>query len=46
MTKSWVSETGPKPLSSRERAQFEGYMPEIFRRLGMDLDNEPCRRER
>ena len=31
-------------LSSQERERFEGYMAEIFSRLGMDLDNEPCRR--
>jgi GTP cyclohydrolase I len=33
-----------KPLSSREHARFERYMAEIFSRLGMDLDSEPCKR--
>ena len=44
MKNSCISEAGRKPLSSQERERFEGYMAEIFSRLGMDLDNEPCRR--
>jgi hypothetical protein len=44
MKNSCMSEAGRKPLSSQERERFEGYMAEIFNRLGMDLDNEPCRR--
>src|SRR5436190_12733723 len=44
MMNSSVSEAGRKPLSSRELARFESYMAEIFSRLGMDLDSEPCKR--
>jgi GTP cyclohydrolase IA len=41
---SSISDVGRKQLSSQERARFEGYMAEIFSRLGMDLDSEPCKR--
>src|SRR5262249_22244079 len=44
MKNSCISETGRKPLSSQERERFEAYMAEIFSRLGMDLNSEPCRR--
>jgi len=44
MMNSSVSEAGRKPLSSRERARFEGYIAQIFSRLGMDLDSEPRKR--
>ena len=44
MINSSVSESGRKPLSSRERARFERYIAQIFTRLGMDLDSEPCKR--
>jgi GTP cyclohydrolase IA len=44
MKNSSRSKVGRKPLSSQERARFESYMAEIFGRLGMDLDSEPCKR--
>jgi GTP cyclohydrolase IA len=34
----------PDRLSQEERKRFEGYVAEIFGRLGMDLDSESCRR--
>lgn len=36
--------TGRAPLSQDERTRFEGYMAEIFGRLGMDLGGDPTRR--
>jgi hypothetical protein len=44
MKNSSKSQASPKPLSSQEYARFESYMAEIFSRLGMDLDSEPCKR--
>ena len=44
MEGSSISEAGRTRLSSQERARFESYMAEIFSRLGMDLDSEPCKR--
>src|SRR5262245_29114765 len=32
------------PLSAPERERFERYMAEIFGRLGLDLNSEPCKR--
>jgi GTP cyclohydrolase IA len=44
MKNSSISEAGRKPLLSQEHARFESYIAEIFSRLGMDLDSEPCKR--
>jgi GTP cyclohydrolase IA len=43
MKTSSVSE-GRTPLSAHERERFERYMAEIFGRLSMDLNSEPCKR--
>lgn len=33
-----------RPLSTEEQQRFEGYMAEVFSRLGMDLTSEACMR--
>jgi GTP cyclohydrolase I len=44
MPNPFVTEAGRKPLSAEERERFEGYVAEIFHRMGMDLESEGCRR--
>jgi GTP cyclohydrolase IA len=44
MSNLFITETGRMPLSPEERERFEGYMAEIFNRMGMDLESDACRR--
>ena len=39
-----MTESGRKPLSVDERERFEGYVAEIFSRMGMDLESDACQR--
>ena len=44
MPNPFVTKAGRKPLSAEERELFEHHIAEIFRRMGMDLDDDACRR--
>jgi len=44
MPNPFVTEAGRKPLSPEERQRFEGYIAEIFHRMGMDLESDACQR--
>jgi len=44
MTNPFVTDTGREPLSTTERERFEQHIAEIFRRMGMDLESDACKR--
>jgi GTP cyclohydrolase IA len=43
MANPYITETGRKPLSSEEIERFEGYVAEIFKRMGMESESEACK---